>query len=323
MLLLSCSLAFASPVEVWSYERFPDNEWVAGTDDWFGGYESDPWFGYRGTDGTSWALSYTDDYGGDWGSGEALDDWLVNPAEPVGDGRLVAQFYGGDDDAIGLVIGHIDAENYYLFVLCGASDGEDPVCPIDIDGDTGAAIVKIERGSATVLDESSESFRQGESGEVTFEMNDGVLRASWDGGDLYAEDDTFTEMGNVGFWAYDAGYGDSGNSISGFAEPILYAHDDDDDGVIDDEDNCETTPNEDQADIDDDGMGDACDEDGPWYDGDTGELPADDTGIGGDPYGDGKGDGLTAPGACSCDSGSAASVGILPLLAALVMRRRR
>jgi hypothetical protein len=323
-LLLLASPAFADAVEMWSYERFPDNEWVAGTDDWEGGYESDPWFGYRGSDGTSWALSYTDDYGGDWGTGEALDDWLVNPAEDVGDGRLTASFYGGDDDAIGLVIGHIDAENYYLFVLCGASDGEDPVCPVGLDTDTGAAIVKIERGNATVLDQVPESFRQGESGEMTFEMNDGVLRASWDGGELEAEDDTFTEMGNIGFWAYDAGYGDSGSSTSGFAEPVQYAFDDDGDGVIDDLDNCEDDPNDDQADADDDGVGDACDDSTPTGGDDTGTpTSGDDTNIGDDPYGNKDDDGLTAPGACGCDSGATAPAGLLPLAFAFLARRRR
>ncbi len=336
MLFLLSTLAEAGSVAVWDYERFPEDEWIAGTDDWITGYEADPWFGYV-MDRQSWAFAYTDDYGGTWGSGEALDDFLTNPAVEVGDGLFEATFYSEDDDAIGLVIGQEDEENYYLFVLCGAIDGEDSLCPLTLDSGIGSAIVRIENGTATVLAEDAASFEHGSTGDLSFGINDGVITATFADQriELQAEDDTFESMGYVGFWSYDAGYGENGYSSIGFTAPVLSAMDDDDDGVVDDDDNCEVVANEDQEDSDDDGIGDACDEESDAdtdadtdadsdadSDADTDTDTDADSDADADPNEPG-GVGLHASGECGCDSTGAPVAGVGLLLALGLVRRRR
>ena len=125
--------------------------------------------------------------------------------------------------------------------------------------------------------------------------------------------------GSGGYYAYDVG----GNDGAFFGNTVVYAFDDDGDGVIDDEDNCEFVENEDQADGDGDGIGSACDDDEP---GDDTGIPGD--GDGGVDTGGADGNGLDAGDAkltaCGCDaSGGVATGGLLLGILGLVRRRRR
>lgn len=325
--------------EMWSYDTFPHDQDVSGLDGWVSGYTPDTWYGLLVEGGDTWVMSATDDEEEGavaWGAGGPIDDFLVHAAVPVGDGRLDATFWTQDDDALGLVIGHRDAANYYLFVLCGASDSEDASCPIPLRTRTGSALVRIEDGDATVLAETAASYEEGELGELSFELNDGVLIGTFEDIVLTAEDATFTSVGHVGFWAYDAGIGAQGDGYSstGFHGPTLWATDDDEDGLVDDVDNCEHASNPRQEDADGDGVGDVCDtgEDTGDTDGgdtdvadtdvsDTDDTPGDDTDGSGRPIG-----GLSAPGSCSCDGSRGALGGFacaLPLLFAAAGARRR
>jgi len=134
-----------------------------------------------------------------------------------------------------------------------------------------------------------------------------------------------------------------GDELPDYRDP-----DSDDDGVADGEDNCRLVPNPDQADLDEDGVGDACG--GPLPDEDGDEVPdvedncpqqansgqedrdADGRGDVCDPTPDGEEDGAGGRGGdegCGCrtvrgDVGAEAGLGLLGLgLGLLLFRRRR
>ena len=328
ILVLQTSLlgqARAGQVQAWTYPEFAHDDPVSGTDGWRSGYDLDDWLGYDTNDG-SFVFPETDDNGGGFGDGGPMDNWLVNDAADVGDGLLEAWFHSPDDDPIGLVISFDDG-SYYLFLLCGAPEGRDPDCPLAQD--PFSAIVRVEGGEWEILAEADETFQQGDLGFLTFSINDGVVEATYEdiGLALSVQDSSSARVNGVGFWAYDAGGADS--SWVGFGEPVLSAYDDDDDGVIDDLDNCEFDANTDQADGDGDTIGDVCDE-APDDSGvtDTGLIFDTDTdtdrpGNGGK-YNNG---GLGTPGYCGCDGAAGlgtGALGLAPLLfAAFGARRRR
>ncbi|MFZ5481554.1 MAG: hypothetical protein ACOZNI_32630 [Myxococcota bacterium] len=333
MLLLLCTHAAAGTVEVWTYDDFPSEQYIDGRGGWEAGFEYDPWYGYQMDDGAVWALpvtdNNTDDYPGDWGEGGPLDNWLVNEAETVGDGVFSAIYYSRDDDPLGIVVAHADGETFYMFVLCGA-EGAQGNCPFDIQSGT-SAIVRLSRGEPEVLDLDRASFDMYGVGDVSFSLNDGVLTATSDelGIEMSVEDDTYDSVNAVGFWAYDAGIGagDTDTWVA-FGEPVLYAHDDDDDGVIDDADLCEFEHA--STDADGDGCEDEADADTDTdadtdADSDTDTDTDTDTDDTGKPAGGGgdKAGGLQTAGGCSCDGGTSGLVGLAPLLLAAGAARRR
>jgi hypothetical protein len=341
MLLLLSAIAHAGTVEVWTYDSFPADQYLEGKDDWDGGYDADPWYGYELDDGDGWAFPITDhndgDAPGDFGEGGAKDNWLVNPAVAVGDGVFTADFYSQDDDSLAIVIGHDDASNLYLFVLCGAARASGN-CPFDLSSGT-SGIVEIAGGRDTVLAQDRGSYSQYSGGTMSFSLNDGVLAAWSDdlGIDMSVEEQGLDHVDAVGFWAYDAGSGagDTETYVA-FGHPVLEAYDDDEDGVIDDQDACEFEAAVNDAD------GDGCED--PEGDADTdtdadadadadsdtdtdtdADADADaDADTDGPGLGGGKdGGGLSAPGQCACDAGASSLAGLAPLLLAAAAARRR
>ena len=330
MLLISLLTlhAHAASVAIWSNPDFPDQVELDGRDQWVSGYGSDPWYGLESDDFGTFALPLTDDNGGSFGSGDAYDNWLVNEDAVTGQGWMTAVAYSEDDDTVGVVINLSSADTYYgLAVVGGAGLAPDGLTyglnPFGYTSGPLIVLYKVDNGTLTILDEvRSSGFPQGDF----FKLGVGVNgRQVWgrywssaddafgDGTVLVATDSTPLPEGASGFYAFDSGYGDS-FQVTAFGTMDLYAYDDDADGVIDDEDNCETVANPDQADRDGDGIGAACDSDEGTADdgggddggGDGGDGGSDDGGDGGDGGSDdgGGSDGGGEDGGDGDDAGS-------------------
>jgi MYXO-CTERM domain-containing protein len=294
-LLPLVALSHAGPVEVWSPTGLPNGGGVDGVAGWSSGYSRDDWYS-ADLDGSGFIIySATDENTGD--NSGALDNFLVNAAETVTQGRWTSGFYTEDDDSFGIVAGHSSGDDMIMLVFCGGY-GEGPSCPFDIGG-VGLAMIQVSGGSYSLLDASGSTYRPTAAGSLYLDYNDGVLTGAWpDGGVTLSASVSLRSLSKVGFWSYDAGYdgGGRGNTNTGFytnddVAMALYAHDDDSDGVIDDDDNCEKASNRDQADSDRDGIGDACDSSGGGGGGGGGDTGGGGGGGGGGDTGGGGGGG--------------------------------
>ena len=235
----------------------------SGTASWVSGYSSDAWSTYY----YGGVYAKTDDTGGTWGSGGALDNHLVYTGDSWDDFTFDATLYQGDDDSIGLVFRYQDASNYYLLFFPGGGDGPSTGSGGTSSSLTGTYLYKISGGSATQVQRSTTSLTRGHYVDVRIVVSGSDLDAYVDNdrnGSFSASehlidttDSTFT-TGEVGLYCYNDGSG-TGNCY--FDDVAVYLPDADSDGVADYEDNCPTTANADQADLDGDGVGNVCDSD--------------------------------------------------------------
>jgi hypothetical protein len=349
---LSIAPVQADPVVTWQYDEWERNESMQGRDGWEGGYDDDEWYGGQNEGGLRYVWSNTDDStDSNWGSGESIDNWLVNFDHEFHDGGVLAAFNTSDDDGMGVVFRFQNSKNFYLFLMVGdasgsGSEGTNPLGGNEIV----SMLIKVKNGSAIVLDEVADSYLDDGWRYAYLTVNDDLVQAMyWDEvqddgelGDpvimLSATDPAPYEGGHVGIYAYNCG--SDGDTYAVFGTVYGLEHDDDNDGIVDDEDNCEDVANKGQIDTDDDGEGDACDDtpgtDEPGEDtGDEEPGPGDGNGNPGtdgsdlddpsDGYDYGQVVGVTAGrGSCGCAAVSlpaALCTFLVPL--ALVARRRR
>lgn len=301
-MLLLCSLGVAETLDAWDLDDFGSSgDEIVGSDGWEGGYDDDPWFV---TDQGN-AASATDDFadGDDYGRNNPQDNWIIR-GDSIRDGAVTAELFAYDDDTVGLVSNHNGDDSFYLCIY--VEDSAPP--PIGGVDEGTVAILKISDGDAEVLDDGW-AERDDVAFELSLEVDDGEITCSLNGDEeASASDDDPLPAGQAGLYAYNSGYGDYGY-YSGATEIAVVWNDEDGDGVADDLDNCEETENSDQEDLDDDGLGDACDDDVVVEGDDTGASSV-------DPGGD------LAAGGCGCGAVPVAPMA-LGLLGVVLVRRRR
>lgn len=323
-LLLSGSANAADLLDHWSYSDYDDGASMVGVDAWATGYSADLWYGYRGDSGTYYVYPTTDDNTsdapGDWGDGGAVDNWFVNRRVDLRDGVVRSLIYTQDDDALGVVC-RFESKNDMIVGMMSGNEGSSPIS----ERTPFLVIVKVDGGVATVLASSRVEYRDNASIGLELSCNDDEITLSyWDAYDSEwtDADDTITatddsppsedlEELDAGFYSYDSGSED--RSYLFFGPIVTLAYDDDEDGVADDEDNCEWDANADQADGDGDGVGDACDPDGGGDggggDGGSGGSGGTDTGGGADTGGGSGGSGGTDTGGGNGGSGGSGGDG--------------
>ena len=332
--LFSLASAQAGSIELWSMDDFgPNGVLVGNKDGWKGGYTGDAWAAYQ-----SAAYTMSDDNVGGanfeaYGDNTAADNWVVR-GEAYAQGKVEAKLFNEDDDAMG-VVSHLSADDrFYIAVI--ASNSAPP--PVNTTGSSSLIVIKVDEDGGEVLINTAAKISGNGQFSLTFEVNDGEIIASVDGKEVArVTDPNPLPAGQVGLYAYDAGRTGGDNTDAGATAITASLSDDDDDGVADDADNCETVKNADQADKDKDGLGDACDEpvdtgtpddtgatDDTGTSGDDTSSTGDDTGTTGDDSG-----GLVRPDqvvlrpGCACSSAEAPSAWWGLVLGALALLRRR
>jgi len=313
LILLLCSpLARAATPLAWERDDFGQNVALAGTDGWENGYFADTWWAIDGV-----ARSITDDNGGSWGSGGAVDNWLIRGQE-IQQVYITAWFSNEDNDTIGVVFGHDGIDTLYLAAHT-ADSGPPPIGTVD----SGTLfLLKIDDGTPTVLAEEPLTLPDVAWNKLDIRVNDGHIRVLVNDVQHIDVTDTLLPRGQVGFYAYDSGrtFGDSTDAEFDRVEVRWF--DDDDDTVVDDDDNCEATPNPGQEDADEDGIGDACDEADTDTDVDTDSDV--DTDVDTDTDTDGFSDeSVTGIKDCGCHGPAAPGAAWWLLLLPLLRRRRR
>jgi MYXO-CTERM domain-containing protein len=307
-MLLLVSLAQAGSVSAWSFDGFDgDGVLEENYDAWEIGYDGDPWYIFEGA---LWSVSDDNTDNDQFGDGDANDNWVIHQSDDdVAQGWITAELINEDDDGFGVVSNHNGKDTFYLAFITADST---PTMVQQAEGPT-LYLLRVDGGDPELLD--SQVLRMQEEGwqlEMTLGVNDGQVFVEIDGTEMLSvADDAPLDAGTGGLWSYDSGWTqqDGTGTLAPYVE--LYWSDDDDDGVPDDIDNCEFDANEDQADADGDGIGDACDPD----DGN------------GDGNGDGNNDGtVELDGGCGCasspsDSGWLGLAG-LAFVVGLVRRRR-
>jgi len=319
-LVLQAHPADAGTVEAWRRDSFSGDTEMAGTDGWMGGYSQDRWFAQAG-----WALSDRDDGGGTWGSGQAIDNFLIRGPD-VQQQIVVANVRTDDNDTIGLVLSSNGDDTHY--VVGWSKD----LAPHSSYSQPTVFALRIENGSQTVLAEESGpdievgNFWNG-SATNTFQVvrNNRVLRLLIDGTEyLSATDPNPLPAGQTGLYAYEAGYdGFNGADEAGFSSIVVSWTDDDDDTVVDDLDNCEAVANTDQVDSNGNGIGDACEGGDADTDTDTDSDTDTDTDTDSDVDLDTAWNDEPVSGARGCGCSKAPGSGMfIPLALALLMFRR-
>jgi hypothetical protein len=256
LLLAAMTAAYAGPVDLWFKTNFQPDAPIAGSDGWVQGYAPDAWVGHP--DGTRMMPATDDDNydspGDAYGSGWAADNWLIRGAA-FSDGGMTVELGNTDGAPIGVVLRHNGSDSFYLV----AHTRNDAPPPMPAVFDPAVFVLRIEGGEGAVLGTADAPFMLGTS-TLQVELDGGALRVTFDGVALLdLTDPDPLPAGQAGVYSYNSGFTGNFGDTSYIESVEVYLFDDDNDGVVDDDDNCEHVSNADQLDNDRDGAGNACD----------------------------------------------------------------
>lgn len=316
-LLLLLATVQAAPVALWERDTFTPRNEMDGTDNWTSGYANDPWRASRDGERIYPLTDDRNDNNSGYGSGWPADNWLIRGAE-FERGGIYVEMGNTDDDATGVVFNHNGSDSFYL-----AYHSEDSAPP-PVGGVNRPLVVLMKVSGGQVVSDFT-TFADvaplNDPVEFVLEREENTLRVSFDGDVVIEREDSAPlGPGRPGVYGYNAGLGSS-DQFNYFEVIGAFAQDLDDDGVYDDIDNCEGVPNEDQVDLNDNGIGDAC-EDAPPADPNAPSGSDTDVDVPpGTPVGSLDDEALKV--ACAGCSGTGGTAWSLALLVGLAYRRRR
>ncbi len=235
----------------------------SGSTAWVSSYASDTWS--TATYGGVYAT--TDDDGGTWGSGGAINNHLVYTGDSWDDFTFDVTLYQGDDDTIGLVFRFQDNSNFYLLLFPGGDEYPSVGTGGSSSSGSGTRLYSVVAGSATLVASSTTSLTRYYSVDVQIVANGSDIDVYVDNNrnGVFASsehliDTTSTTLttGEVGLYCYNNGKGNGGCY---FDDVLVTLPNADTDTIPDYEDNCPSIDNETQDDLDGDNVGDACDAD--------------------------------------------------------------
>ena len=288
-LWLMAALATPASAAMYFGDLFDGTGDLHGSNGWESHYCADPWQRVSGR-----AMAKTDDGCGCTMGGfgackfsvyvgpndtciqsEPIDNVVTNGDLAWQDYRVEAELQSADDDTLGVAFRYQNTANYYLFLMSNQLAPNAGGCEEEL---AGSRLFRIREGKATQLNQSAVTYTPGQKTVVRIRVEGAAIVVQLD---RFADGNFETlfnlqdnsanvlESGKIGLYAYQSGLADElcqSGAVCGFdsvrvfdlaAEPP--PPDADGDGVPDGDDNCPTTPNQDQVDSDGDGAGDACD----------------------------------------------------------------
>ncbi len=220
---------------------------LSGQGGWTSGFPGDAWTVQNGQ-----ATPTTDAWTGSGWIGTNEANHLTNGDTSWTDYVLTGDYRNDDNDAVGYVFRFQDDANYYLFFSSREGWPAEGAAPQRNSSPT-SRLYLIRNGVAFELAASDVTHQQGVLHHTRIEVQGDRIRVYFDENLMFDVTDSSLDHGKIGIWAYD-------NSAVYFDNIEVTAFDADEDGVTDLEDNCPSTPNSDQTDLDGDGIGDACDD---------------------------------------------------------------